>query len=390
MFDVVVITAANAAQARGYREQVKWRRTHGLLPASLEVRVVPDPGGRRVGSLGATVNVLKRLGDLRGRRVFICHSGGDARRTPGYAAMGKAFTPLPVTGGQALFDLILANMAKLPMPKAGGVLVACGDVLITFDFASADLLHPGVTGVGFCDGAARAARHGVYQVPRGARTGCLPVTGFLQKPQFAGGRHIIDTGILWIDAATAAKMVVRGWKVGDLYQEFASALIEGFAPFHVNVARRCDFFHIGSSRELLGCMTAPSPTSKLYGFTVRDPNLVGRDLFVARTENIVTNLPPAKVEKLKSSEVEKLKGEPLNHSAFQPFNTQLSKGECLTYLPIGASDWVEVRYSIDDNFKGDGKWEKKLYRLGRRRVCLKELMPQVNHRRLLEARGSGT
>lgn len=370
MFDVVVITAANAAQARGYREQVKWRRAHGRLPASLEVRVVPDPGGRRVGSLGATVNVLKRLGDLRGRRVFICHSGGDARRTPGYAAMGKAFTPLPIAGGQALFDLILANMAKLPMPQAGGVLVACGDVLITFDFRSADLSHPGVTGVGFCDDAARAARHGVYQVPRGARTGCLPVAGFLQKPQFAGGRHIIDTGILWIDAATAAKMVARGWKVGDLYQEFASALIEGFAPFHVNVARRCDFFHIGSSRELLGCMTAPSPTSKLYGFTVRDPNLVGRDLFAARTENIVTNVPAT--EDARRSVV------------------ALGKGDCLTYLPIGASDWVEVRYSIDDNFKGDGKWEQKLYRLGRRRVCLKELMPQVNHRRLLEARGSGT
>jgi len=370
MFDVVVITAANAAQARGYREQVKWRRAHGRLPASLEVRVVPDPGGRRVGSLGATVNVLKRLGDLRGRRVFICHSGGDARRTPGYAAMGKAFTPLPVTGGQALFDLILANMAKLPMPKAGGVLVACGDVLITFDFGLADLSHPGVTGVGFCDGAARAARHGVYQVPRGVRTGCLPVTGFLQKPQFAGGRHIIDTGILWIDAATAAKMVAHGWKVGDLYQEFASALIEGFAPFHVNVARRCDFFHIGSSRELLGCMTVPSPTSKLYGFTVRDPNLVGRDLFAASTANIVTNVP-AMADARRSV-------------------VALGKGECLTYLPIGASNWVEVRYSIDDNFKGDGKWEKKLYRLGRRRVCLKELMPQVNHRRLLEARGSGT
>ena len=51
MFDVVVITAANAAQARGYREQLKWRRAHGRLPASLEVRVVPDPGGRRVGFL---------------------------------------------------------------------------------------------------------------------------------------------------------------------------------------------------------------------------------------------------------------------------------------------------------------------------------------------------
>ena len=364
MFDVVVITAANAAQARGYREQVKWRRAHGMLPAGLEVLVIGDPGGRRVGSLGATVNVLKRLGDIRGRKVFICHSGGDARRTPGYAAMGKAFTPLPVRGCAAMFDLILANMAKLPMPKCGGVLVACGDVLITFDFGAADLSSPGVTGVGFYDTAARAARHGVYQVAKGAKTGCLPVEGFLQKPTFAGGRHIIDTGIMWIDASTAERMVKRGWKVGDLYTEFAAELIAGFAPFHVNVAKRCDFFHIGSSRELLRCMTAPSPTAKLYGFDVKDPNLVGRDLFAAATGNIVTNAPPDHVHEI-----------------------ALKKGECVTFLPVGRDGWVEVRYSIDDNFKGDGKWEKKLYRLGRVRVCLKELMPQVNHRRLLEARG---
>ena len=363
MFDLVVITAANAAQARGYREQVKWRFANGMMPKGLEVLVVGDPGGRRVGSLGATVNVLKRIGDRRGKRVFVCHSGGDARRTPGYAAMGKAFTPLPVGGGLAMFDLILSNMAKLPMPKKGGVLVACGDVLITFDFKAANLSKPGVTGVGFYDTAERAARHGVYQVARGAKDGCLPVTGFLQKPVFKGGRHIVDTGIMWIDWPTAAKMVDRGWKVGDLYQEFADELLSGFAPFSVNVAKRCDFFHIGSSRELLRCMTEPSPTSKLYGFDIKDPNLLGRDLFAASTENIVTNAPGDSVQPV-----------------------ALKKGECVTFLPVGRSDWVEVRYSIDDNFKGDGKWEKKLFRLGKERVCLKDLMPIVNHRRLLESR----
>ena len=371
MFDVVVITAANAAQARGYRAQVKWRRSRGVLPAAMEVLVVPDPGGRRVGSLGATVNVLKRLGDLRERRVFICHSGGDARRTPGYAAMGKAFTPLPVAGDKAMFDLILANMGKLPMPKKGGVLVACGDVLITFDFKAADLSHSGVTGFGFYDTAERAARHGVYQLARGAKAGCVPVEGFLQKPKFADGRHVIDTGIMWIDVETAAKMVARGWKAGDLYQEFTSALLDGFAPFHANVVRKCDFFHIGSSRELLRCMTEPSPTSKLYGFDVHDPNLVGRDLFSAHGGNIVTNVPPA------------MKGDGGGATALQ-----LARNECVTFLPVGKSDWVEVRYSLDDNFKGDGKWEQKLYKLGRRSVSLKELMPIVNHRRLLEAKGA--
>ena len=374
MFDVVAITAANAAQARGYREQVRWRRKRGMLPESIEVLVVPDPGGRRIGSLGATVNVLKRLGDLRGKKVFICHSGGDARRTPAYAAMGKAFTPMPLGCGVAMFDLILSNMVKLPMPRSGGVLVACGDVLITFDFAAADLSSPGVTGFGFRDTAERAARHGVYQVERviaSASPACrlFHVKNFLQKPRFSGGRHIVDTGIMWIDCQTATRMARRGWKTGDLYIEFAAALLDGFAPFHVNVARRCDFFHIGSSRELLGCMTAPSRTSRLYGFGVKDPNLVGRDLFSAAGENIVTNVP---------------------QTAFSPqpsaLNPQLSKGECVTFLPVGKSAWVEVRYSIDDNFKSDGKWEKKLYRLGRRRMSLAELMPQVNHHRLLKAR----
>ncbi len=66
-FDFIVVTAANAAQARGYRAQLKGRDN---------VLVVADPGGRRVGSLGATVNLLHRL-KLSGR-VLVCHSGGAA------------------------------------------------------------------------------------------------------------------------------------------------------------------------------------------------------------------------------------------------------------------------------------------------------------------------
>ena len=61
MFDLVIVTAANRAQAAGYRAQLRGRR--GFL-------VIPDPGDRRVGSLGATVNALKllaRRGAARGR-----------------------------------------------------------------------------------------------------------------------------------------------------------------------------------------------------------------------------------------------------------------------------------------------------------------------------------
>ena len=51
-FDLVIVTAANKAQAAGYRAQLKGRE--GFL-------VVPDPGDKRVGSLGATVNVLRKF-----------------------------------------------------------------------------------------------------------------------------------------------------------------------------------------------------------------------------------------------------------------------------------------------------------------------------------------
>ena len=90
-FDLIVVTAANRAQARGYRAQLRGRAN---------VRVVPDPGDRRVGSLGATVNVLRthfahpNAQTPKLPRILICHSGGDAKRTPAYAAMGKAFVPM--------------------------------------------------------------------------------------------------------------------------------------------------------------------------------------------------------------------------------------------------------------------------------------------------------
>ncbi|MBO7721483.1 MAG: hypothetical protein J6T01_03660, partial [Kiritimatiellae bacterium] len=188
MFDLVVVTAANAEQARGYRAQLKGRS---------RFKVVADPGGRRVGSLGATVNVLRGL--LRGgvgnapRRVLVCHSGGDARRTPGYSAMGKAFVPMK--DGRPILDHIVEEMEKLP--AADGVTVCCGDV-VPYLKGRVAFATEGVTGVAYPDGAGRARRHGVYLTAAGARTrGPAPraVTGFLQKPRVKGGTFLVDTGI---------------------------------------------------------------------------------------------------------------------------------------------------------------------------------------------------
>lgn len=324
-FDLVVVTAANRAQARGYRAQLKGRRNF---------MVIPDPGDRRVGSLGATVNALRKV--RAGGRLLIVHSGGDAKRTPAYAAMGKAFVPMK--DGRPMLDHIVDEMSALRLPGDAGVVVCCGDVIPYFDSRKVKFAERGVTGVAYPDGPWQAQRHGVYEVADDGRS----VAGFLQKPKVTRGRFLIDTGVMYFDWRTAAK-IAKLPVAGDIYEEFPKMLLDGFAAFEVASVPKCEFFHIGSSRELLeklgrggtlidGCA---APIGRLAG------------------DNIVTNVP---------SEYGRI---------------GLKKGECLTALPIGEGDWYYLKYRIDDNFKSDGLWE---------RHGLGEKMRRVNHARLLGAR----
>ena len=321
-FDLVVITAANAAQARGYRAQLRG------VPARL---VVPDPGGRRAGSLGATVNVLRILlrRNLAKGRVLVCHSGGDAKRTPAYAALGKAFVPMP--DSRPLLDHIIEAMEALP--AAPGLTVCCGDVIPRIDPSCVSFSTKGVTGVAYPDGPERARRHGVY-VARDGAGGSNPreVASFLQKPDVKKGKHLIDTGIMHIDWPVARKMEKLP-VAGDIYADFPGMLLGGFAPFFVSVVPRCDFFHIGSSRELLSLLGrnvviggAKGVKAIVDGVAAPVDSLAG--------DNIVTNVPA------------------------EYGRISLEKGECLTALPSVKGGWYYLRYRIGDNFKEDGLWEK--------------------------------
>ena len=354
-FDAIVITAADAAQALCFRIQAK--AFEGVL--ARRIVVVPDPGGKRVGTLGSTVNVLKRV-SCKGR-VLICHCGGFSKRLPAYAASGKVFAPVARTAKDVttLFEVIVRNMERLDLPRTGA-LVVCGDVAPDFEFKACDFSHPGVTGVAYLDTLARGSRHGVY-VPAAVSSRppyLAPVKGFLQKPKPAeakraqavfGGRVAVDTGILWLDAPTCAKLVRSGWKEGDLYSDFTAALLGGFAAFHANVVRRCDFFHIGSSAELLTLLGRGREWVDGCGVPRSAMKLEGR--------NIVTNVPADYAKPI-----------------------VLGKGECLLCLPVGKSGWAEVRYNVTDNFKADGKWES---------LGLGKLLKRINYERLGEYRAAG-
>ena len=386
-FDLVIVTAANKAQAAGYRAQLKGRE--GFL-------VVPDPGDKRVGSLGATVNVLRKLTctaahprtavrlargaskPLTASRILICHSGGDAKRTPAYAALGKAFVPM--TDRRPMLDHIIAEMEKLPAKP--GVTICCGDVIPYLDTNLVKYARTGVTGVAYPDGPWQAQRHGVYvtssvprcvspaagkrcaEQPTGTRHSCRvaeessslsPVSAFLQKPHVTRGRHLIDTGILHIDWATAEKMTKLPI-AGDIYEEFPKLLLEGFAKFSVAVVPTCEFFHIGSSKELLKLLGKPLPRTASRPRPRRCTALldaVAAPIAKLGGDNIVTNVP----------------------ASYGPIS--LEKGDCLTSLPLKDGTWYNLHYRIENTFKEDGLWDH--HDLGAK-------MRQIDHKRLLALR----
>ena len=101
-WDYIVLTASNEAQAQAYEQQIRHRLKHGKLPKETHYAVLPDPDGKRVGSGGATLNVMRYIAgrenttDFTGRKILehVKKQGGRAVRP----RQGRA---LPENAGRA-------------------------------------------------------------------------------------------------------------------------------------------------------------------------------------------------------------------------------------------------------------------------------------------------
>ena len=321
----VMITASSARQAERYAEELRWRREQGKVPAGVAYLVVPDLDDERIGSGGATLNALRRLAEetLReadsleawwhSRRVLTIHSGGDSRRLPQYSLSGKLFSALPVKTPwgetSTVFDEMLALSSAWAAKLESGLVVASGDVILTFD---ADRLHwdrPGVSGVAMREPLEVAGKHGVFVMDEDGR-----VYSFLQKPsaaqiRAAGGllpeeTAALDTGLFRFDAPTAARLTALAgvaqragrWETDpgilartadglpffDLYEHFtmgltgewtpgaadppaASRLAQALrgVPFHCDLVEG-EFTHIGTTQLFRRLMTESTAFSALY------------------------------------------------------------------------------------------------------------------------------
>lgn len=299
----VIITAGSERQADWYRWEIHRRQERGGIPGGVPYLVASDPGNRRIGSAGATINALRALAaevrtDLSpawwsGQRVFMIHAGGDSRRLPQYSLSGKLFSVLPVKTpwGEAstVFDEMLALSTGWVERLGAGLVVGAGDVLPAFDAAELNWNGPGICGVAMRLPAELGTRHGVYVTDEEAR-----VYAFLRTPSLAelraaggileGGRVALDVGLLRFAPEVAARLTAMPDtdEAIDLYQHFTMVLTGQWTPgpgdspaLHAvagalrGVPFSCslvdgDFTHVGTTRVLQKLLTEETEFSALY------------------------------------------------------------------------------------------------------------------------------
>lgn len=215
-WDYVILTASNEAQAEAFRMQIQARLEKGLLPTSTKYAVLPDPDGKRVGSGGATFNVMKYIAEqesesenpYEGKRILVIHSGGDSKRVPQYSAVGKLFSPVPheLPDGRAssLFDEFVIAMSGVPSRIREGMLILSGDVLLLFNPLQIDSMFNGAAAISIKEPVETGKNHGVF-----LNDGSGYVKNFLHKQTEETLREIgavneqgsvdLDTGAILLD-----------------------------------------------------------------------------------------------------------------------------------------------------------------------------------------------
>ncbi len=170
LWDYVILTASNESQAESYRRQIEHRIQQGVLPKSTHYAVLPDFEGKRVGSGGATLGVLKYIREnetsFDGLRILVIHSGGDSKRVPQYSACGKLFSPVPreLPDGRrsTLFDEFIIAMSGVPARLESGMLVLSGDVLLLFNPLQIDFFGNGAAALSIKENVETGKDHGVF------------------------------------------------------------------------------------------------------------------------------------------------------------------------------------------------------------------------------------
>jgi galactokinase/mevalonate kinase-like predicted kinase len=253
-----------------------------------------DPKGSKIGSGGGTAYLLAKHSNQDSAKTFeeylssgkkiVVHAGGQSRRLPSYAPLGKVLAPVPVFRwsmgqriDQTLLDLqmpLLEKMMEKTLPGQN-VMIAAGDVLIQSTDIPDILPDTDIVCFGIWVDPHLASRHGVFFT---SRTDPQQLDFMLQKPGHQlieklsdSHLYLMDIGI-WILSNRAVQILMRktGWNgkdftgnipaYYDLYGSFGTCLGENPSGQDEEIRSLTtsivslnagEFYHFGTSEELI-------------------------------------------------------------------------------------------------------------------------------------------
>ncbi|CAJ0598377.1 unnamed protein product [Cylicocyclus nassatus] len=123
-WDVLLLTAGSEKQKQDFELILS---KEDLTSYCKKALVIADyPAEVRIGSGGATLNVLSTLRQLVDKKILLVHSGGLSQRVPHLSALGKIFATLP--DGSTILEKKLISYKHLPSILPPGMLVSASDV----------------------------------------------------------------------------------------------------------------------------------------------------------------------------------------------------------------------------------------------------------------------
>ncbi len=350
-----------------------------------------DPAECRLGSGGGTIWLLDRWAQAdpvdaeNPQKRIIIHAGGQSRRLPAYATVGKVLTPIPVLRwavGQEITQNLLS--LQLPLyeqlmsvaPEGLNTLIASGDVCMWSEMPIKSLPQADVVCVGIWADPEQASRHGVFL----SRIDTPHSLDFmLQKPSVeqlnslsTTHYYMMDAG-LWILSDRAVELLRKkshntdgSYRFYDLYSQFGCGLGENPSAPDDDLAALStaiislpagEFYHFGTTRELLSSTLAlqnkvidqrlilnrkAKPNSDLFTqnsvllnpLTGLNSNVWVENSFVApgwnlTSDNVITGVPA------------------------NDWQITFEHGVCLDIEPVDTDAYVIRPYGFDDPMRGN-------------------------------------
>ena len=328
---------------------------------------------------------------------ILMHSGGQSRRLPAYAAVGKVFTPIPVfrwEKGQSLrqnlLDIQMPFYQELLSGAPGNnrLLIASGDVYICASRPLPEIPDADIVCIGMWSEPEQASRHGVFFCNE--KDGALLY--MMQKPspdEISERRKkclaMIDSGI-WILSPKAVMVLMQksGWNndkeefegevpgIYDFYSEFGLSLGASPLSYDKDISdlsvkilplTNGGFYHYGTTAELI------SSTLKIQN-RVQDQRKIWHkdvkphpDLFVQNADTETLLFHKNRSVWVENSHINKswtlhensvITGVPVNDWALN-----VPSGVCIDIVPVGENEFVLRPYGFNDTFSGklqDAEW----------------------------------